>query len=764
MEAVLRFPEQLEEKEDLTDENAGWDQTLQKEGNVMTQPAESSKEDPCHCPLLLWETIGRQFLEYEETAAFLSVEEQHQQLLAFLSLFIKAWEQSTGNICFLNTQFLASEASKLLVKEIKEKLNGKPAEEGRLNVWQFLQWKAEESADGYVLLRSVYLLLLSHLEEGIQLSIIKSGLPVTLLQCLYLFFAFPLEEAGGNGGMSQSERQAQEMFLQTMLNIYAEQQGVEELLMATDLQSLIIATASLWDQGSPSWKGPTCHVLRTISKTQSKNTISYLQATDCINISIQNLSKLADTLPPCDICEAVNIILSFVKNSYSVSPALLLEFENNGGYQLLLKIFLRYDGLMNSKEDASLKEMLDFLTQLTVCGKTELKVSGSIVHPQLQGFNFWHDVVSTGNRVKNLKAFQLLESIFRKSSNPELCQYILLAIKSIWTWDSMNFFLLEWSLQPISQFVGIIPFKPHLVQTQFFQLVESVVLDLSYIPHEILKEIQNLIKDNPEPQCTSVALSCFHSITQKDPLFTDIFRDSGLLGMLLAQLRKEAKMLRRKGGTQATFQDQTTERELISISLKMVAALVVGSIRNTVVLRDYGMVPYIKIFVDEELYRSDVLTILEQLSIINSEEYMSIIVGSLCSSTQGELHLKLDLLKSLLRALENPKGRSAFRTSSGFHGLLSILSDMEGALQDPPSGLWASFDYCHTMELILCLLQAIAAALYLDPVNSYYFQKNGLFEKMAEDLGLLGCFSAQNGGQTPVRVNKTRSFAEFSTA
>lgn len=65
----------------------------------------------------------------------------------------------------------------------------------------------------------------------------------------------------------------------------------------------------------------------------------------------------------------------------------------------------------------------------------------------------------------------------------------------------------------------------------------------------------------------------------------------------------------------------------------------------SVILRDYGMVPYIKIYVDSELYRSDAVNILEQLSIVNPEEYMSSIVGALCSSTQGELHFKLDLLK-----------------------------------------------------------------------------------------------------------------------
>lgn len=66
---------------------------------------------------------------------------------------------------------------------------------------------------------------------------------------------------------------------------------------------------------------------------------------------------------------------------------------------------------------------------------------------------------------------------------------------------------------------------------------------------------------------------------------------------------------------------------------------------SAVVLKDHGMVPFIKIFLDDECYREAALSILEQLSVINAEEYASIIVGALCSSTQGELRLKLDLLQ-----------------------------------------------------------------------------------------------------------------------
>ena len=158
-------------------------------------------------------------------------------------------------------------------------------------------------------------------------------------------------------------------------------------------------------------------------------------------------------------------------------------------------------------------------------------------------------VCLTGMTVKNLQAFQVLQSIFQKSDDQHLCGTVLGAIGTIWAWDTVNFFLLEWTLQPINQFIDIIHFKPHPVQVQFFRLVKTIVLDLSYIPHEILKKVQCLIKENVVPFCTLTALRCLLSITKKDLLFSDIFRDSGLLGLLLALLRKQAKILRKSGTT-----------------------------------------------------------------------------------------------------------------------------------------------------------------------------------------------------------------------
>ncbi|KAF4019003.1 hypothetical protein G4228_011069 [Cervus hanglu yarkandensis] len=589
----------------------------------------------------------------------------------------------------------------------------------------------------------------------------ESGLPALLLQCLYLFFVFPLEK----DELLESDVQVQRMFVQMLLNICGEAQGLEGLLSGNELQSLMIATTCLREHSCYFWKEPTFCVLKTISKAQNVGVIQYLQAMDCIKISLQNLSRLVDTLPAPEVSEVVSLVLGFVKDSYPISSALFLEFETGEGYPLLLKVLLRYDGLTQSEVDPHLEELLGLVVWLTTCGRSELKVFDSITYPQLEGFKFHHE--ASGVTVKNLQAFQVLQNVFHKVSDPILCTKVLSSIRTMWTWNARNFFLLEWTLQPISQFVEIVPLKPTLVQRHFFQMLEALVFELRYVPHEILRKVQRLIQESPESLCTLVALQSILRIAGGDPLFTDIFRDSGFLGLLLAQLRKQAKILRKSGNKEFNPGVQDTERELTCVMLKTVVTLLKGSVRNAVVLKDHGMVPFIKIFLDDECYRGASLSILEQLSVINAEEYMSITVGALCSSTQGEIQLKLDLLKSLLRILETPKGRAAFRVSSGFNGLLSLLSDLEGSLQEPPLQTWGAVSPSQTLDLVLHTLCALSAALYLDPVNGDFFRRTGLFEKLAEDLCLLGCFGALEEEDAPPpswEDTKARPFADLLSA
>lgn len=128
------------------------------------------------------------------------------------------------------------------------------------------------------------------------------------------------------------------------------------------------------------------------------------------------------------------------------------------------------------------------------------------------------------------------------------------------------------------------------------------------------------------------------------------------------------------------------------------------------------------------------------------------------------LNFILLVFQSLLRILETPKGRAAFRVSSGFNGLLSLLSDLEGTLQEPPLQTWQAVSPSQTLNLVLHTLSALSAALHLDPVNGDFFKRSGLFEKLAEDLCLLGCFGALEEEGTPLQAwadTKARPFADW---
>lgn len=87
-------------------------------------------------------------------------------------------------------------------------------------------------------------------------------------------------------------------------------------------------------------------------------------------------------------------------------------------------------------------------------------------------------------------------------------------------------------------------------------------------------------------------------------------------------------------------------------------------IQIAVSVRDFGMVPYIKIFLDEDQYRGPALSILEQIAEINPEEFMRTAVGALCSSTQQEVGLKRDLLLvQITLQLQSPSAVHTSRNS-----------------------------------------------------------------------------------------------------
>ncbi|XP_019902981.2 WD repeat- and FYVE domain-containing protein 4 isoform X2 [Esox lucius] len=712
-------------------------------------------------------------------------DQREGHLFRILPIYIQVCESAVGTE-ELDLKSLAALSAETVISNIHDRLAKKPAEEARYDVQQYFQergrmdntedksqadhkeadrsetgvrqtdksetddrqtdrsetdhWTTQAGNKGWLLLKTLSLLFATDTRDS--MLVVKPGLPAALVKCLYLLVCLPArkEETGG-------EESFEELLTQVLVQLCSYPSSVKEMMETPELQCLIISLTSLHDLTSSPWRNKASRVLRAVSAAKTTNTIPCLQAKNCVRICIQNLQRISDHAPGPVLAELTATVFSFISDSYQLNPALFTEFETNHGYNVLQDIMTRCEEGVPEEQFRPVEDLLSLIASLCLFGRSELKVALCVTNPQPPGFKF-DPSISTGSAVKNLSAFRLLQRSFQRSDDLLLCSQILRTIRSVWSWNRANFFLLEWTVQSLAQVAQCVWRKPPAVHRLFFSMLEMVVFQLNYIPHEAVRAVQAVLKQALAGAVAGgsgfgvIALGSFHRLIVCSSLLAEVLSDGGLLELLLGELRRRAKILRKSGGAGPRSSEDDSERSLTTSMLRVVAALTLRSIRNTVSVRDLGMIPYIKIFLDDEQYRGLTLSILEQLSEVNPDEFMSTTIGALCSSTQHELGLKQDLLQSILKVLENPNSWGAFRRAGGFTGLLSLVVDMEGALGDP-GGVWGSVGQKGVLDLLLLILHTLALAVHVDPVSSHHFQAEGYYEKLADALLQLGCFQTE---------------------
>ncbi|CAN9499844.1 unnamed protein product [Ophioblennius macclurei] len=692
----------------------------------------------------------------DHNADLVALGQREEHLLKVLALYIQVCEDG-GKFEGLDIKGLAALTADTVIYNLQCRLADGPAERSRGEVVHFFRRPCEDTkceikeAPGWLLLKSLLLLTADSSEI---LFCLNPGLPAVLVKSLYLLVCLPAKK--GNIG---DEESFQEPLTQVLLQLCRRPANVESLVETQELQCLIIGLTSLWDQSSASWRRQASRVLKAVSAVATNNTVPSLLGKNCIRLCIQNLLHISDDVSGSVLAEVAVAAFSFIRDTYHLNPALFLEFDTNNGYKALENILKCCEKGVPLDQFQPVEELLALIASFTLFGKSELKVAVCVTNPQPSGFKF-DPPSSKGQTVKNLPAFHLLQASLLQSQDSLLCCQLLQTLQTIWERDTANFFLLEWTTQTMVQLAPCVWRKPVPVQKRFFSLLELVVFKLNYIPHETLRAILNVLKQSWAGTLTGgasaadfglVALMCFHRMTLHSSMLTEVLSDWGLLDLLFGELRRRAKILRKAGvvappkiNSEQLSCVEDNENVLTSCMLQLLSSLTLRSIKNTVSLRDVGMVPYIKIFLDQDQYRAHALSILEQLAEINPQEFMSTAIGALCSSTLQEFGLKWDLLQSILKVLESPNSWDAFRTAGGFTGLLSLVIDMEGALSDPPQGeVWKSMGHQQLVNLLLLALHILALAVHLHTVNAHHFETGGFYERLAEALLHLGCFHTE---------------------
>lgn len=172
-------------------------------------------------------------------------------------------------------------------------------------------------------------------------------------------------------------------------------------------------------------------------------------------------------------------------------------------------------------------------------------------------FTFFFSVL--GHSVRNIQAFAVLQNAFLKAKTSFLAQIILDAITNIYMADNANYFILE-SQHTLSQFAEKISKLPE-VQNKYFEMLEFVVFSLNYIPCKELISVSILLKSSSSYHCSIIAMKTLLKFTRHDYIFKDVFREVGLLEVMVNLLHKYAALL--KDPTQA----QNEQGKILSVIL-----------------------------------------------------------------------------------------------------------------------------------------------------------------------------------------------------
>uniref|UniRef100_G3RTL4 WD repeat and FYVE domain containing 3 n=1 Tax=Gorilla gorilla gorilla TaxID=9595 RepID=G3RTL4_GORGO len=699
--------------------------------------------------------LRRLFTELCHPPRHMTQKEQEEKLYMMLPVFNRVFGNAPPNTMtekFSDLLQFTTQVSRLMVTEIRRRASNKSTEAASRAIVQFLEInQSEEASRGWMLLTTINLLASSG-QKTVDCMTTMS-VPSTLVKCLYLFFDLPhVPEAvgGAQNELPLAERRGllQKVFVQILVKLCSFVSPAEELAQKDDLQLLFSAITSWCPPYNLPWRKSAGEVLMTISRHGlSVNVVKYIHEKECLSTCVQNMQQ-SDDLSPLEIVEMFAGLSCFLKDSSDVSQTLLDDFRIWQGYNFLCDLLLRLEQAKEAESKDALKDLVNLITSLTTYGVSELKPAGITTGAPflLPGFAV-PQPAGKGHSVRNVQAFAVLQNAFLKAKTSFLAQVILDAITNIYMADNANYFILE-SQHTLSQFAEKISKLPE-VQNKYFEMLEFVVFSLNYIPCKELISVSILLKSSSSYHCSIIAMKTLLKFTRHDYIFKDVFREVGLLEVMVNLLHKYAALL--KDPTQALNEQGDSrnnssvedQKHLALLVMETLTVLLQGSNTNAGIFREFGGARCAHNIVKYPQCRQHALMTIQQLVLSpNGDDDMGTLLGLMHSAPPTELQLKTDILRALLSVLrESHRSRTVFRKVGGFVYITSLLVAMERSLSCPPKNGWEKVNQNQVFELLHTVFCTLTAAMRYEPANSHFFKTEIQYEKLADAVRFLGCFS-----------------------
>ncbi|XP_063969658.1 WD repeat and FYVE domain-containing protein 3-like isoform X2 [Lytechinus pictus] len=716
--------------------------------------------------------LRKLYVELCCTAQPLSQKEHEDKLYMMLPLFCKVFENSPATEMidkFGDVLQFSNHIARLFVTEVRRRASDQSTEAASCAIASYLEIQnSEEASNGWMLLTTLSLLATGG--ASIVNTMTMAALPSTLVKCLYLFFDLPeiqaptsttspdaetkeVEVKDGLQALTPSKRR--DLLHRTVVQLLSRlchfTQPAEELAKKDDLTLLFSAITSYCPPHNLPWRKGAAEVLTTISRHGlTQEVVEYIHNKNCLGLCVDNM-QCNQELSPLEIVEMCFTVFCFLKDSSDKSHVLLDDFRTCQGYMFLTDFVLRLEAMSTEESLHSLRNLVLLISSLTSCGFQELRPSSIVYDAPFQQPNFsLPQPTGKGNSVRNLQAFQVLQTVFLKATTESLCRIVLDVLTSVYNSDVANYFILE-PQNTLSQFIDRMTTKTPTIQIKILELVEFVVFNLNFVPYKELISISLLIKAGTCVECCIKSVNSLLRLVRHSAIYKDVFREVGLLEVMVTCLHRYATLLKdnqseNHGYTyspKAEVHIPEDQQNLAFLVMEAFTLLLHDNNANATVFRESGgarcvhnLVPYIQC-------RQQALAIVQQLVLSKEgDDDMGTLLGVMQSSDIRAITLKIDILQSLVYVLrESSRSRTMFRKVGGFLNLISVLVSVEECLEDPIKEPWNSVPTDQIFGLIHVVFQTLTAAMRHEPANAKFFATEIQYERLTNAVRSLGCFS-----------------------
>ncbi|KRX89878.1 WD repeat and FYVE domain-containing protein 3 [Trichinella pseudospiralis] len=610
---------------------------------------------------------------------------------------------------------------------------------------------SETKVSGWSMLYSLSFLLSSN-KNCIVESACKTSLPSTLVKSLYLFCDLPktcpLDE--------DQVRTLRGTLMKTMTAMLRNPRGIEQMASKDDLVLLFCGVSSWCPVFNHTWRNCSAELLMTISSgVRSLLLINYIHAHKCIELFVDNLKHSTQESIP-DMVEMICCLLCILKDFASVSSILLDDFENADGYKFLSDLVLQYENVQGQNEQDSLRNLLFLINSVISAGCDEIKLP-EVQNPWKTSRTFhMPQPLGEGRTVRNMKAFELLETVFIDSRQTYICCTILDVLYSMLTADPVNYFILE-SRCPLGKFLETLSSKSLKVQRKLFDLIEYVVFQLNYLPSKEFIAIGPVLKMNKDMASIHLILGSLFKILTYSPAVKDVFREVGLLDVFITVLQNVYTSVKSENGRIIEFKysfhfnfssnclAEPNEQlwDTFTLTINTLCLLVKQCNANVVLVREIGGTKTVFTMVEDDRCRPLALKLLQHIMMNPSgEDELAGVLALLHSPTDNPISLKSDVLQFLSFVLrESHRVRMAFRRVGGYVYLLSLILNMSGTFKNLNKDFQQSDSFFENFAYLRNIFKVLTMSMRFEPSNAMFFQNEVKFNSLTDSLHLLGCFS-----------------------